>query len=434
MGDVMKNKIISSVLVLTILLGTVVSGYALSVPDLVVTLMSQDPDPAEPGAYVDLRFKIQNNGEVSAENVVVELMPEYPFSLDPNENAVRELGTIPITGNTKEVIIVKYKVRVDNEAIEGTNKIWLKYRIGDGKWITQEFEVDIETLDATLSVESVETIPEKIRPGESAKVKITIKNIADSVIKDVSFKLDLTFSTLLSQFSTTTADPMVAYTSLPFAPLNSATEKKVRFIDPGKEHTFTYDLIVYMDAESRVYKVPIQIQYFDELDNQYTRNDIIGLVVGTQPDLSVVIDSSDLYLGKQSGDIAIKVINKGFSDVKFLDMVLESTDEYEILSSPEVYMGNVDSDDYETAEFTIYCKYGEDDKTVTERTVTLPLTLTYRDSNGELYTDKIELPLVLHSASKLGMGNGNSSMLVIIVVVAVIAFLVYRRFRKRKKK
>ena len=64
------------------------------IQDIFVSLINQEPDPAEPGVYVDLRFKFDNNGSGTAENMQVELLPEYPFSLDPGAEAVKNIGTV----------------------------------------------------------------------------------------------------------------------------------------------------------------------------------------------------------------------------------------------------------------------------------------------------------------------------------------------------
>src|SRR3989338_7187239 len=55
-----------------------------------VTLINQEPDPAEPGKYVDIRFKLDNNGSDEARNVDIEILPQYPFSLDPGKERSEE--------------------------------------------------------------------------------------------------------------------------------------------------------------------------------------------------------------------------------------------------------------------------------------------------------------------------------------------------------
>ena len=46
-------------------------------PNIIVSLIKQDPDPVEPGKIVEVNFKIDNNGTI-AHNLVFEIIPEYP--------------------------------------------------------------------------------------------------------------------------------------------------------------------------------------------------------------------------------------------------------------------------------------------------------------------------------------------------------------------
>ena len=426
----MKTKLFLIIGLVTLLLLTTVSAQ--EAPRINITMMNQDPDPVGPGEYMEIRFMIHNSrAGTEAANFQVELDPVYPFSLDPNEEAARNIGTLPALGSGGNIIIVKYKVRVDENAVEGTNPLKLKYKHDNTNWISREFDINIQTIDANLAIISVATDPIKIKPGEEAVVKIKVKNMADSTMKDITMKLDLTFSSFLSQVATLTAtDSIIAFNSLPFAPLGSATEQKIYKLEPGEEKLFTYDLIAYSDAESRVYKVPVVITYYDELGTKYTKNDIIGLIVGTKPDISVLIDESELYVGKQSGAVVIRFINKGFSDVKFLNVKLQDSDEFELLSTSEVYVGNVDSDDYETAEFDIYLTNGAFKR---ERTIDFPITIEYRDANNYLYTEDYQLQLIVLSPKKLGISQGSSVGTIFVVLLVVgVGFFFYRRRRKRK--
>src|SRR3989338_11518034 len=78
-------KIIKAVLVILMVVMGASAAYAkdkLSAShDIVVRLISQEPDPVRPGEFVDVRFKLDNNGTGMAENVQVEILPEFPFSL-----------------------------------------------------------------------------------------------------------------------------------------------------------------------------------------------------------------------------------------------------------------------------------------------------------------------------------------------------------------
>ena len=119
------------------------ASYIATGTALKTIFMNQDPDPANPGEYVELVFKVENWGTKKAENVVFELLPQYPFSLDPGVNATKELGTIDSLATDEKAYFVKYKVRVDKDAINGENEIKLKYTYGNAVSTTGTFNVTI---------------------------------------------------------------------------------------------------------------------------------------------------------------------------------------------------------------------------------------------------------------------------------------------------
>ena len=147
------------------------------IQDLVITLINQEPDPANPGRFVDVRFKIDNNGTGLAENVEVEVLPEYPFSLSRDESATKNIGTLQSRQRGDAGVIVKYRLLVDKDAVEGDNELRVRYRISKGPWITpEEFIVEVRTLDAVLSIDSIDVDTETLRPGESSILTITVSN------------------------------------------------------------------------------------------------------------------------------------------------------------------------------------------------------------------------------------------------------------------
>jgi hypothetical protein len=112
-------------------------------PYLSLVLVNQNPSPANPGEYVDLLFKIENKGTGDAQNVTLELIPEYPFSLDPGVNPIKNLGTINGLQGGNDAFLVRYKVKVDKDAIDGENEIKLKYSESDINHYTQAFNVTV---------------------------------------------------------------------------------------------------------------------------------------------------------------------------------------------------------------------------------------------------------------------------------------------------
>ena len=380
--------------------------------DIVVTLINQEPDPAEPGKYADARFKVDNNGTEEARNVEVEILPQYPFSLYSGD-ATRSIGTLQSKQKGDVGVIVKYRLKVDQNAVEGENEIKVRYRIDKGVWIEpKEFFISVQTHDAILSVDSVSIDKNALKPGSSGNVRIMLSNKADSILKDIKVRLDLG--------------------NLPFVPLGSTNEKSIYQIGAEGSHEFDFELLANPEAESGVYQVPLKISYSDDLGKGYLKNSTIGLIIGAKPDLSVTLDETDIFEAGKAGEVVVKVVNKGVTGIKFVNVKLKKSSLYRILSNDEVYVGNIDSDDFETADFKIFVEKNKN------KSIAIPVSLEYKDANNNDFEKEIELQLNLYSASEakeLGLKEGNGFAGIIIVIIIVGGGLYfYRRYRKKKKK
>ena len=135
----MKNKIFYAIIALLLVGILSVNAYqdsyaaADTSPFLVASIVNQMPDPAEPGNYVEMRFKIENIGTLNLNNVKFELVPKYPFYFDnlyyANQTVSSIWGGQSIKENGSQTgVILYYKLRVDNNAVAGNNEIELKYK------------------------------------------------------------------------------------------------------------------------------------------------------------------------------------------------------------------------------------------------------------------------------------------------------------------
>jgi hypothetical protein len=407
---------------------TYVSGASIR-----VSMISQDPDPVEPGEYLELRWLVTNFGSTPLENVEFKLIPDYPFQLLGDDDGIRYLGTIQGHQKGEEGVVLYFRVRIDEDTSEGVNKLQLRYNHdGVQDWSKlDEFEIRVQSVDAAVVIDKVVLDPERITPGSKGKLSIDIKNLADSLMKDINVKLDLTLETIPR--STTGSESAVLYEALPFAPTGSSSEKRISTIKAGKTATVSYDLMVYPDATSRVYKLPIILTYKDELDNEFEKEDIVGIVVGSSPDIYVVIDSSDLVAGKKTGKVSFKFVNKGVTDVKFLDVTLKDTEEYEIISASKEYIGNIDSDDFESVDFELYLNNNVDPENA--GTIDFPLHIEFKDANNIDYEEDITLKYKIYTAEEKGQAKSRSAtIIVVVIVVMIIVWIAYRKWEKRRKK
>ncbi|MFH1623043.1 MAG: hypothetical protein ABIA12_00785 [Candidatus Aenigmatarchaeota archaeon] len=116
---------------------------AVGMSSLRAVLLNQDPYPADPGSYVTLLFKLENWGTSSVSDVTFSLVPAYPFSLDPGADATVQLGNVGSLAQGSMSYFVKYKVKVDADAIGGENEITVRY--GNGTSMSQQtFNVSVD--------------------------------------------------------------------------------------------------------------------------------------------------------------------------------------------------------------------------------------------------------------------------------------------------
>ena len=100
------------------------------------------------------------------------------------------------------------------------------------------------------------------------------------------------------------------------------------------------------------------------------------------------------------------------------------------MSQKEVYIGNIDSDDYETIEFTLNVKSKDE-------VVKLPLELIYMDSTNKEFTQTKSISLRMFSksdAQKVGMVEKKSIGFTIVILIVAVGLGGYFWWRRKKKK
>lgn len=180
----MKNMSLFAVMFVGILLLVPMVVSASTVTNnavaIITTFVSQDPVSAEPGGYVDLVFKFENWGTANANNMTVELLPQYPFSLDPGVAAVHQLGTIGGLQTDDKAYLVKYHVRVDKDAVDGENEIGIKYMYGNNAFATESsktFNVTVENPRTDFDV--------VVQDSSSGTTSLAVANIGSNTAYSV---------------------------------------------------------------------------------------------------------------------------------------------------------------------------------------------------------------------------------------------------------
>lgn len=265
------------------------------------------------------------------------------------------------------------------------------------------------SMTSALTISHIQTSPSEIKPGEDADIEITLENDEDTDIQDVSVKLDLT--------------------NLPFVPSDSSNEETIDEIDEDDSEVFGFRILALSDAASGVYKIPIEISY--KLNTEIKqRSGMLSLTINAVPELDVQIEDSTLLKGQQN-ELILKIINKGLSDVQFLEIEVRDGAGFSVLSPKKTYIGEVASDDFDTAELKIYINENA------AGLVSFPVTIKYKDITNKEYEKSYSLQLKTYTkkqAIQLGLiKQSKIGFYVFLIIVVVILYIVYRKLKKARR-
>jgi len=255
-----------------------------------------------------------------------------------------------------------------------------------------------------MRVKSVITEPTNLAPGESGLLKINIQNIANYPIYDIRVKLNLP-----SQISL----------------LNDISRIKIAKLESGEEEELTYNIIVLPTTSEGVYESTYIIDYVNHIGTERQDNDTFAIVVKSVPEIFIKIEDSEIYEGKDTGEVTIRFINNDVADIKFLTVELQETGDYDIISGNKEYIGDLDSDDFESVSFRL--------KVLNEKdSIKLPLKISYKDALNTDYNDTLEAELNMRTAAELGKKtNGNTYIALVVILVLIVGFFIYRKFKKK---
>jgi len=380
-------------------------------PSFYIVTANYEPSPLAPGQYADLWLKVENRGEREANNVVVRLPERYPFT--PVGDSTFSIGTLQAKGSATAY----FRVRIDSGAPSGASRLRVIVE-STAETETLEILLQVSRIDAVLAIDNVKTTPSTVAAGEVVEVDVTVRNMAGTALRSVRATLRL-----LTQVTTTSG---LSTVELPFTPIGGGIERNIDILNAGQTETFTFKLVADPDAESKPYKLPLHIVYYDPNGENRTRDEVVGVIVGSEPELTVYIDDNELSSELETGNVVIRFVNHGVSDIKFLTARLDETDEYVIVNSPESYVGKIDSDDFETAEWQLALTSKADG------VIELPVVMQYRDSNNQKYSKGVSLDLVRFTPEQLGMKKSAAGWIVAILIVVAVGG--WYMFKKRKRK
>lgn len=141
----------SRVLLIFILMFSLTAVSASRVCDLDIQMINQDPFPASPGDYVEIVFQVTGLVREGCGDISFELLPSYPIIFDPGQSSVQKFAELNYLKDYQSNLLIPYKVRIDNDALDGKNPIEVKVINKKDSPILKTF--DLEVADSRVDFE-----------------------------------------------------------------------------------------------------------------------------------------------------------------------------------------------------------------------------------------------------------------------------------------
>ena len=164
-----------------------------------VQLLSQDSYPAIPGDYVKFVFQIDGISDSACGDITFELLNKYPIAFDPGQESKVSLKSGTFVKDYTTHKLVAYKVRVDQDAVDGDNPIEILLSKGTSEGIESkefnlfvedtraDFEVYVKDLSFTTNILTLEVL--NIAKVDVKSITIEVLDYPNLVIKGAKTKI-----------------------------------------------------------------------------------------------------------------------------------------------------------------------------------------------------------------------------------------------------
>ena len=418
---------------LMVMLSSVAYADLSGVTVVSVSLVNQDPHPAIAGDVVDIYLGIENIGGESSNNLIVELEPEYPFSLVPDESAVQNIGTIKSYQKDNYMKIITYKIKVDSDASAGSYNLTVKYyEQGDSLITEKSITIDVKNKEMAEIIHIDKT---NLVPGKQTSLKFTINNVGNAPLNDLTFNW-------------VNEDKIIL-------PVGSDNTKYIKSLDIGESVELDYQVIADSNAYPGLYELKLYLSYDDPITYEEKEiSTIAGVNVGGETDFDVALSDSS------GSETSFSVANIGSNPAYSVSVIVPQQNGWQVSGSNSVIIGNLNKGDYTVASFNLVSTQQMTDLEdqnlkrvdVQEMTRQRP---TVQESNGLIiqiaYTDTIgerkliekevainspqnigsEMPLV-----KTGRIQQNAfetyKWYIVGFIILITGLVLYSKYRKRK--
>ena len=438
MNRIMKMILFPVLIILVLTAPAVYAGLAGSTV-LSVSLANYDPNPAIAGNTVDVRIGIENIGGTSTNDLMMEVVPEYPFELVPGQSSVQDVGIVQeqqSDGSTANIKVVTYHMQINKDAPAGSYELKVKYYEAGSTDVTQKsLSLDVKSKESAEVIHIGQTM---LVPGKQSSLVFTINNVGNAPLRDLTF-------------SWSNDDKIIL-------PVGSDNTKYIRYIDIGNGTDLEYQVMADTNAVPGLYKLNLYLTYEDSMSNQTkTINTFAGVYVGGGTDFDVAFSDN------ANSQMSFTVANIGSNPANSVSVVIPDQPGWSVSGSNSVIIGNLNKGDYTVASFKLQSlinnmtsqngaprnntNFQGRQRSMNGSSDTVHMQIAYTDTRGERNVVdkyiKIGLQNVASADGQMAMQGrrgatqqtsvlSNNMLYIFGIVVLVGAVVVHRKYKSRK--
>ncbi len=152
--------------------------------NLNISLVNQDPYPAIPGDL--LKVVLQVNGIESSVcgDIELSVSESFPFTLDPSSQKTVTIKSGTYLKDYKDYLQVPFKLRVNEEALDGENSLEVQYRSSSqqsGSYSAKQFQIEVKDVRADFEV--------FVKDYDSSSITFQVLNIGKEDINAVTVEI-----------------------------------------------------------------------------------------------------------------------------------------------------------------------------------------------------------------------------------------------------
>ena len=432
-------KQIKQILLVVSLLLVIMSSAAADDVAIVADMISQTPDPARSSELVEIRFNVQNLGYDDAENVIIELEPEYPFTRVSGESLNKTIPYLRSRQTDEDAAIIKFKLLVDNGAPDDVYEIDIRIWDGTGTSTTKTIDIEVRGKEyaqiITISKANIDLAREE-------SLEFVITNTGNSPLKNMVF-------------SWNNPDGVVL-------PVYSDNTKYIKHLDVGESVEVSYTVIADINADPGLYQMDLNLRFEDYESTTGEIDTTAGIFVGGETDFDVA------FSGSSGGETSFSIANIGSVSANSVTVSIPDQKGWGVRGIDSVIIGNLNKGDYTIASFNLQSEAGgalqglpeEDSQRNKELNQSRPVSsanqpsilnieISYTDARGERRTTTKEVdidPSAMGSTSDgsvygdkdrvLGASTQKTSTTAMWVGMGIVALIVlvfvHKRYRKER--